>query len=52
MLSHWAMILGTSTSTRPMIISTLSVEAHLRTTPVPYRATRKIKAATITVHSQ
>ena len=52
MLSHWAMMLGTSTSTSPMIISTLRVEAHRRTTLVPNRATKKINAATTRVQSQ
>ena len=52
MLSHWAMMLGISTRSRPMIISTLKVEAHFLTTPVPNRATKKMKAATSTVESQ
>ena len=49
---HCAMIFGTSTSTRPMMISTLRVEAHFLTTLVPYRAMKKINAAMISVHTQ
>ena len=52
MSPHCAMIFGTRTMTRPMMIRTLSVEAHFRTMLVPKRATRKMKAAMMTVHSQ
>ena len=49
---HWAMMFGTRTSTRPIRMSTLSVDAHLRTTGVPYSAMTKMHAPTISVHSQ
>ena len=49
---HCAMIFGTSTSTRPIMISTLKVEAHFLTTLVPKSAITKINAAMISVQSQ
>ena len=46
------MMFGTRTSTRPIRMSTLSVDAHLRTIKVPYSAMTKINAPTMSVHSQ
>ena len=46
------MMFGTRTSTRPIRMSTLSVDAHLRTIEVPERAMMKMNAPTISVHSQ
>lgn len=46
------MMFGTRTSTRPIRMSTLSVDAHLRTIEVPYSAMTKINVPTMSVHSQ
>ena len=52
MVPNWTMMLGTSTTTRPMMMSTDSVEAHFRTMLVPYREMMKMNAPTTRVHSQ